>query len=532
MYTDQSAPTGSSPALTPQIDEHAAREHAYELQAILSARHVPSQLARLITALDAARLDGQPARALSNAYVGSLCRGDAEKTDDAERTYETDRQWATRRVKQNKAARASGICLLRVTPGSRELDIHTGEVIACQPSIWSLAELDAERKKVQAIAQADARYQRGGKARQAAVSAAAAAVAREVKPDPGKEKAKAGVDRLMAILRGYRPTIERACQDQGIDFAKALEAAREVFSAAPASEEVIQFDTPPPPTKVRNYTIDRSSQYPSSSSQGIDSELPGSVPPTVREADELPVEVEAITVPADINVEVDELPGNAWVVGDLVDELPESGSKGKALHSPLTVQMFASSLLLPVTALASCGIGMRKDAYGTEYVAVPFFDEHGDEVAHKQRVKLGKGKPKYIWIESKASLYGLQWLSEARGKPAMFIDEGETDQIVFTHHGLPALGISGASNYTAIALHHMAGIPNVYICRDTDEAGDEFAHNLARHLRAIGFRGGIRVLDFEHERVKDAAELHRKMHGDRTKFRKAVGRAIELSLPE
>jgi putative DNA primase/helicase len=197
-----------------------------------------------------------------------------------------------------------------------------------------------------------------------------------------------------------------------------------------------------------------------------------------------------------------------YKMSDLFYETAKPGSSYQA--SPpekVTIKKMADKTGLPVQYLED-EIGLEEK--GSE-VLVPYWDERGKHLYDKKRVKL-EGKDKYLYkAGTKAQLYGLWNLDEALGrkKRYLFLPEGETDCWTFWYHNISAIGIPGASTYRVIKIENVKDFDRLYIVQEKGNAGAEFAINVGKQLKKIGYEGDIYVVRCP-EDAKDPNELYKK----------------------
>lgn len=93
-------------------------------------------------------------------------------------------------------------------------------------------------------------------------------------------------------------------------------------------------------------------------------------------------------------------------------------------------------------------------------------------------------EPKYLSLPNSATrLYNVEAFFKANDW--ICVCEGEIDTITLTKLGYPAVGIPGVKN---IKNHHyriLADFEKVYVISDGDQAGKEFAKELARKLAGV-----------------------------------------------
>jgi replicative DNA helicase len=173
--------------------------------------------------------------------------------------------------------------------------------------------------------------------------------------------------------------------------------------------------------------------------------------------------------------------------------------------APVTVKRLARAKKLPAEFLASLGC---KDWH--RQVVIPYYDGHGHKVCVRLRVALKKregqetttyqqkGKPLHIYGEWPDRLI-------PRSDEVVFV-EGETDTWTLWLHGIPALGIPGATAAKVIEPHHLEGLKRVYVWREPDLAGAGFVAGVLGRLRFLKFTGD--VLALQHGQYKDPSALH------------------------
>ncbi len=157
----------------------------------------------------------------------------------------------------------------------------------------------------------------------------------------------------------------------------------------------------------------------------------------------------------------------------------------------------------------------------------------------------GKGKTSpYVWSEGDEgeTAYGLQYLHNAREQGKLVIEEGESDWATLSFHGIPALGIPGATavNKTLDA-SLLKDIPVIYVIQEeTDQAGIDFPYLVQKRLKETGYQWQIlRVPLRTLTGVKDPNELHKqlcnRMGEEQSKqpfwdtFQKALDQAKEMN---
>ena len=117
-------------------------------------------------------------------------------------------------------------------------------------------------------------------------------------------------------------------------------------------------------------------------------------------------------------------------------------------------------------------------------LAIPYLrwsQWRGWSVAAIRYRRLDGGKPKYMTMPGdKARLYNTHALT--RYSKDMAITEGEIDCVTAELAGVPAVGVPGAQMWKPFFRELFMGYRNVNILADGDEAGMEFAKQVAKTL--------------------------------------------------
>lgn len=201
--------------------------------------------------------------------------------------------------------------------------------------------------------------------------------------------------------------------------------------------------------------------------------------------------------------------------------LPKVVEGGKGKRSPYTVSEYAQNKKLPVEFLKSLGL---KDSRANGYcrVVIPYYSESGELVANRYRNGPGS-HIRFTWQRgAKAMLYGLWRLKEFREQGSeIILVEGESDTHTLWYHGIPALGIPGATTFKPEWAQFLQGF-TVYLCQDADEAGEVCLDNLCKGLHAGRWSGTLYA--FRLPEYKDVSEMH---CADPEKFQERWAAAIE-----
>jgi hypothetical protein len=194
---------------------------------------------------------------------------------------------------------------------------------------------------------------------------------------------------------------------------------------------------------------------------------------------------------------------------DLFAKNEQGGGRGditpqEHVHA-CTLEAYARAKALTVEFLARLGLSNAKYA-SKPALRVPYLDANGSEGAIRFRIALQKGPKgdeRFRWRKGSRPIpYGLWRLEHAREEGYVFLVEGESDAQTLWHHGLPALGVPGASTWRRDWAEHLEDIGKVYAVVEPDGGGEAFWQRLASSpLREKLYR-------VELEGARDVSELH------------------------
>src|SRR5262249_18588222 len=103
------------------------------------------------------------------------------------------------------------------------------------------------------------------------------------------------------------------------------------------------------------------------------------------------------------------------------------------------------------------------DLDGGRAVGIPYYGMTGEGIAIKRRTAR-KAKEGSYWPRGQAlAAYGLWRLDRANEVGFLVMVEGESDCWTLWHHGMPALGIPGASSAKVLEAEHVCCIQEIYI---------------------------------------------------------------------
>lgn len=178
------------------------------------------------------------------------------------------------------------------------------------------------------------------------------------------------------------------------------------------------------------------------------------------------------------------------------------------------------------------------------YVKVPYYLADGTEHSKmKVRCKV-EGSGKHYWdTDTPGELipYGLHKLDMARDAGYLLIGEGESDGWTCWYHGMPYLGIPGASNKSCFKHLDIEALPpKIYILQEPDQAikllgsGAGFYKTAHSALKVAGYKGEIFCIDFEKAAGhKDPSEMHIKLWADSQteQFKDHIKKAMQKAIP-
>ena len=118
------------------------------------------------------------------------------------------------------------------------------------------------------------------------------------------------------------------------------------------------------------------------------------------------------------------------------------------------------------------------------YMAIPYLRWSADKewaVVSMRFRRLDDGKPKYMTLAGdRPRLFNTMALLKDTANIA--VTEGEIDAITATVCGLPAVGVPGSQSWQPWFREPFLGYRNVYVLADGDDAGMQFATQVASSL--------------------------------------------------
>lgn len=168
-------------------------------------------------------------------------------------------------------------------------------------------------------------------------------------------------------------------------------------------------------------------------------------------------------------------------------------------HSSISLQAYAEAKGLDPQFLQS--LGVTESTYrGKTRLSIPYLDTSGKQIATRYRTAM-QGSDRFRWASgAKVHPYGLWRLQDARQAGYVLLVEGESDCHTLWQHGLPALGVPGASTFKAEWTQYLEGLA-IYVWREPDQGGDALAQKVG------GLLPDIRIITPPDGR-KDVSECH------------------------
>ena len=162
---------------------------------------------------------------------------------------------------------------------------------------------------------------------------------------------------------------------------------------------------------------------------------------------------------------------------------PLRPSKTTATVQPsgLTLEAYADAKKLPLEELQQLGLKTQDGK-----VLIPYRLVDGRESnAVRYRTALA-GTHQFTWRKgSKPTLYGLEYVADARAHGSMVVVEGESDCHTLWHHGFDAVGLPGAASFQPAWLTHFAEIDTLSIVIEPDAGGKQMLGWIAKQPEAF-----------------------------------------------
>ena len=195
---------------------------------------------------------------------------------------------------------------------------------------------------------------------------------------------------------------------------------------------------------------------------------------------------------------------------------------------PLTLEMYAASKKLPLDFLRDLGVGENSGTdWVPKHVTIPYYDADGACVAVRQR-RNPNNRQRFAWNKGGTPIVYGAWLDLNKTARALILVEGESDAQSLWLHGLPALGVPGATNYQAAWTARYIGDRDVYIHVEPDNGGATFRQKVIQALYDSGYKGTVRTFAVKDVDAgcKDPSDLHIK-YGDQ--FRAMIDPALKTA---
>jgi hypothetical protein len=194
-----------------------------------------------------------------------------------------------------------------------------------------------------------------------------------------------------------------------------------------------------------------------------------------------------------------------------------------AARPGLSLGEFAAVKALPEDFLR--GLGLTDTTFAHKpAVRIPSRASGGTEVAVRFRIAAG-GADKFRWAKgSKAVPYGPDRLGDARKAGYVVIVEGESDAATLWFHGIPAIGLPGATTWNEDRdAPLLGGIGAIYVVIEPDTGGDAVLKWLSRS----SIRPRARLVRLP-SGTKDPSALH---IADPDGFKATFQRALDEAQP-
>jgi hypothetical protein len=187
----------------------------------------------------------------------------------------------------------------------------------------------------------------------------------------------------------------------------------------------------------------------------------------------------------------------------------------------LTLDAYAKAKRLPISYLQSLGL-TDLNYLGMPSVRIPYRDPHGEEISVQFRLALDGGD-RFRWKKgSKPVLYGLWLLPVAKQNDSITLVEGASDVQTLAYHGIPALGLPGASTWKSDWDSHLEDFPTIYVVLEPDQGGETVYEWITR----CSFRDRVKFIRLNG--AKDPSELYLR---SATNFRDEWQLACDQAIP-
>ena len=201
----------------------------------------------------------------------------------------------------------------------------------------------------------------------------------------------------------------------------------------------------------------------------------------------------------------------------------EESEENRPPRRRLSVEDLAHDKGLPAEFLRSVGV----EDHPRGSVVIRYFDMAGYPTPRQRLRAALSAKNGSRWLQGDGEVvpYGLNRLGDAKKEGYVVIVEGESDCWTLWHHGIPSLGLPGASTTKKIVPEYLAGIGTVYYFREPDTGGNAFAKGVVARLMEIRYQGKTYEVKAP-KGVKDPNDWHKS---DPAAFPEQFRKALESS---
>jgi len=166
----------------------------------------------------------------------------------------------------------------------------------------------------------------------------------------------------------------------------------------------------------------------------------------------------------------------------------------------LTLHQYAAAKGITADFLKACGVSEFNYNHKPA-LRIPYLGPDGEELAVRFRIALDGDR--FRWKSgSKPCLYGLIRIGDAKAAGYVVLVEGESDVHTLWHHGIPAIGLPGATSWREDRdAEWFDGIETIYVVIEPDKGG----HSVRKWLAQSAMRARARLLQLS---AKDPSAMH------------------------
>lgn len=169
-----------------------------------------------------------------------------------------------------------------------------------------------------------------------------------------------------------------------------------------------------------------------------------------------------------------------------------------------TLQQYADEKKLDIDFLKNTLF--LENATNCTSIKIPYFDEEWSQIAVRYRNN-PKSKNRFWWSKnSKANLYGLQFLTQIPDEYVILV-EGESDTQCCWYDGIYALGVPGAKNFKKEYAKLFNRFEKIYIHQEPDDAGSQFVKKICQCIPEPMKVWIVSAFEIDNN-CKDLADLH------------------------